>query len=725
MSGRPRSKSALVAALALLLHAATAMASDVVTSDLTKSAAPPTYRTDGGNEKLPWYQLTPNEFPPLGSEHRVDGELTEIDFVHRSGRIICNGSGELLDFKLLPYGTVKYLNTEADLRDVPPETCVTLGLYQDEHGKFTRAATIVDDFSRDAAEAATYRLDEVKLSDNKLRVTRHSASRNTSDASRDWLVSPDTRVWKGNQLAKLADLAVGDELRANFTGAAGGKPARCCDIWVGVEVQKQASEQLRGKYTAFMQKRGIPARIDHVSGRRLTLTLLGEPESLQARLKSWNIDPAKFAQDRRDVHVAVANEELRTYQPQVDCQRSFVQEFQAGSSEQHGAGGVQWIVEVGLMIEGFRKGRYVRVLTASPFIEMPVGESLYEGPSPFNGVKWCYDEPEHYSYRTDFVNANLPWYRLQPGVFPPHRSHHLVAGELVKVDAAHRQGQLRVDGGSELVDFTMPPFGCVQYHNAPADLADLPLNTYCLFYMYPDDRGAFTQAAVIMDEFTRLASDKRSYRVDGLQLAENKILFSWQLAMERNEKDQMVRPPDVGRSQMIVDSGTRLIKSGQQVPLSELAVGDEIMLNMTGSTATSPGHCTEIWIGDRTIKHVTEEQQTKFDNAGKERGVYGWIERAAGKELTIRFFAGPSWNCYQTRFHDGPIDGKVEIGLLDGQLNPLEGPLESLRFKNSQCEEGLVGAYGSRGTGWIVTTEKDQLPAGFQAGQPVRVLLKP
>src|SRR5271155_5376810 len=77
------------------------------------------FRTDSANENLPWYQPKPGEFPPHHSDHRVGGELVAADFIHRSGTFRVNRTGELVDFTMPPYGTVGYLNAEADLRDVP------------------------------------------------------------------------------------------------------------------------------------------------------------------------------------------------------------------------------------------------------------------------------------------------------------------------------------------------------------------------------------------------------------------------------------------------------------------------------------------------------------------------------------------------------------------------------------------------------------------------------
>jgi hypothetical protein len=89
-----------------------------------EEAAPKTdsrypFRIDGANEELPWYQLKPHEFPPHHSDHRVGGTLIEVDFIHRRGVLRENSTGQLVDFTMPPFGGARYLNSQAELRDIP------------------------------------------------------------------------------------------------------------------------------------------------------------------------------------------------------------------------------------------------------------------------------------------------------------------------------------------------------------------------------------------------------------------------------------------------------------------------------------------------------------------------------------------------------------------------------------------------------------------------------
>ena len=610
------------------------------------------FRTDSANEHLPWYQLKPGEFPPLHSEHRVGGELVEADFIHRAGQFRRSDTGELVDFTLPPFGSVTYLNAEADLRDVPLGTFLVFFLYQDENGAFTKVAAMRDEYSMLAGQGFTYRLDEARLTEGKLLVTKQNLGEKQTDLGRVELrVTDKTRVWKGDKPAKLSDLAVGDQLLVNLTDSTATNRGRCTDIWVGAETHKLDTERQRKKHNAFLKERGLPAWIDRVDGKKLTVTLLsGQKADLDALLKEDHIVPAQWATEHRRVEAVVANEELRSYNPPVDRKGCTVLEFQSISTDCYGCGGVRWVLSPELLLEGFRKGRIIRLFVhpAWPVKDMPFGESLYDESFVAELIE---RNPNYYPYRTDFVNKHLPWYQLKPGEFPPHYSEHRVVGELVKVDGAQRSGQFRTERTNELVNFTLPPFGSVKYLNAAAELVDLPLGTRCRFYLYQDSKGAFTKAAVVTDEFTDLTGIRRTYRLDEARLDEGKILVAWRLPPVENEKGEMVKPPDLGRSELSVDDKTRVWKGDWLAKLSDLAVGDELLVNLTGRSATSRGRCTDIYVGTSSHKLATERQRKKHNAFLKEYGLPAWIERVDGNKLTVTLFSGDRAG-YQAFFND-------------------------------------------------------------------------
>ena len=112
-------------------------------------AAEPPFRTDGGDEKLPWFRLKPGEFPPPGSEHAVSGELIALDHVNRSGLLRPDrddtqrrGDWDIArPFVLLPYGSLRYHGAPAELRDIPLGTHLHGQFYADDNADPKKPAT--------------------------------------------------------------------------------------------------------------------------------------------------------------------------------------------------------------------------------------------------------------------------------------------------------------------------------------------------------------------------------------------------------------------------------------------------------------------------------------------------------------------------------------------------------------------------------------------------------
>ncbi|MDR3405804.1 MAG: hypothetical protein P4L99_25185 [Chthoniobacter sp.] len=586
--------------------------------DATKTDPRYPFRTDFANANLPWYQPKPLEFPPHHSDRRISGTLISADYIHRTGQFRTSKTGEIVDFTMPPYASVHYLLSEADLRDVPLGTDYLFFLNDDGHGHFTRLATMEEQFTMDASHSFTYRLDEVKLGEGKLLATKQSIPKNLPEVGKAELhVNAATRVWKDDKQIKLEDLKPGDVLLYNLTGRTASSPGTCTDIWVGVETHQKTIEQQAAKHAAFVKLRGLPGWIDKTEGNKLTITLFSD--DVPAFKKTWMDDLAVG----KDVAVTVANDELRPWNPPVDKEKSSILEVQKVPTDCYGCSGVRVVVQVAYMLEGFRREHCIRLFNAAwPIKDPPYGENLmnygYRGDTNTEIMENTAKEyPLQFPYRTDYGNENLPWFKFRVGEKPPSYSEHRVLGELVKVDAEKHSGQFRTDRTGETVEFTLLPGGTVQYLNANSALADIPLGTRCSFSLYQDKTGAFTQAWAVSDDFSHLASNSTKYRVTALNLAEGRIDVAWQLAKMKNYNGDMEQTPDLGQNILLVTPETRVWKGDQQVKLADLAIGDLILANVSGEQAGQPSHCTDIWVGEDTLKGVTERQSKKLASAKK------------------------------------------------------------------------------------------------------------
>ena len=419
----------------------------------------------------------------------VVGVLEEVDFIHRTGRCRTCPAGEMVEFALTPEAVVQYLDADADLRDLPLGTAYEFTLERGADGRRDRVPAVRDRFTADAQAGVTYRVQEVHPEAGTIRVVplvrRGGDSKEPSaGAPAECRTDTQTQVWKGDKKTTLAALEKGDEIRVNRSGV---DAAPCTAIWVGRDAQAAATGRQRQRYADFAKARGLPARVERTEGRTLTLSVFGG--TLAASEQAW---PGDSSQPGKGVRVAVANDELRTWNPPVDHEFGKIVEFDRDSA---GRGGVRLVVTVNNMLEGFRRGRYVRVFPdAWRPLDQPFGEQLFHyGARSFPPeLAECpaKEYPGQYPFRTDYGNTDLPWYRLQPGAAPPPDSEHRVFGELLAVDASHRSGRFRLENTTEEVAFRLIPGAKVRSLNADADLADLPAGERYQFHLYQDDSGA-------------------------------------------------------------------------------------------------------------------------------------------------------------------------------------------------------------------------------------------
>ena len=532
----------------------------------------------------------------------------------------------------------------------------------------------------------------------------------------DFTLTPFAAVRYRNAEADLRDIPLGARCEFFLYQDAQGAFTQAAAVQAESDVDTAATEEQRKKHNAFLKVRGVAAWIDRVDGKKLTVTFFGDPAGLHALFKDEGIVSEQWAKEHRRVSVAVANEELRTYNPPVDNKGAIVQSVESVPVDNYGCSGERWVIQPDLLLEGFRKGRVVRIFVhpSWPIADMPFGEGLY---SEAPGVNPSGPEANQFPFRTDFGNAHLPWYQIQPGEFPPYLSEHRVSGELVKVDVLQRCGQFRTDRTGELVDFTLLPFGSVMALNAEADLGDLAPGMRCQFFLHPDAQGAFTKASVITDEYTRLASDNLTYRLEATKPDQGKLLVAWKIPEVENDRNRMEQPPDLGHSELTFDAHTRMWKGDQPAKRSDLAVGDELLVNVTGRTITSRGRCTDIWIGPETHKTATAQQRAKHDAFLKEHGLPAWIERVDGKRLVVTLFYGTHRKDFKTLFDDHFKQGQeIKFAPADDTIQ-LSAPALTAGFTDNQNIPTVT--YGCSGT--RITIEPKATLDSFQKGTILRL----
>ena len=294
-------------------------------------------------------------------------------------------------------------------------------------------------------------------------------------------MKPETRVWKGDQQVKLTDLAAGDELLFNITGHTADNPGWCTDIWVGAETHQLATEQQAEEIHRVPKKRGLPGWIDKTEGNKLTVTLFSGDAATSKRTSSTASRPARRSS------VCVANDELRTWNPPVDKERGSLVEVQRVPQDGYGTQRRAGRGEGANMLEGFRRGRVVRLFGAGlddkdqPLRREPHGLRLR---TPAGRNCWRIppkEYPAQFPFRTDYGNEHLPWFKLKDGASAAalRRAPRLRRAREGRRRHAHRpisHRSHRRDRG-----FHAAPEGPGALSQRRVTLADLPLGTRCRF----------------------------------------------------------------------------------------------------------------------------------------------------------------------------------------------------------------------------------------------------
>ncbi|QDU25531.1 hypothetical protein ETAA8_06000 [Anatilimnocola aggregata] len=365
-------------------------------SSLAAEEATPAFRTDGGDEKLPWFQLKPGEFPPLGSAHYIGGELIALDHVNRTGILRPDrtdaqrrGDWDLPHaFTMLPYGSLRYHGAPAELKDIPLGTHLHGYFYLEEpkakapkakppanaprlslEAPFNRCLRLEDDFSYCQRLERNWKIEAI---DRELGVlTLLGITAGQADAKPTLIqIVPSSRVWKGNGLGTLADLAVGQTMTTNLTVCTLKGPGRCKEIWLDQTSRDLATGQQLEVHRQFQREHGLPGMIEEVDNPNSIVTV-----HLYAGFDPKLIEA--FAPND-SVTAAVAEDNLRTWDQINDRKSGPLVAVERVEPRFAGQSGYRVKFKPGLLLEGFRPQRVIRIWPSAWKVDdLPREERLY------------------------------------------------------------------------------------------------------------------------------------------------------------------------------------------------------------------------------------------------------------------------------------------------------------------------------------------------------------
>ena len=336
------------------------------------------------------------------------------------------------------------------------------------------------------------------------------------------------------------------------------------------------------------------------------------------------------------------------------------------------------------------------------------------------------------TFRTDgSTDDSLPWFQLVDGEFPPDGSAHYFAGELIKVDHLKRSFVVRNDRTDSQrrshfdlpVGATMLPYGSVHYHGAPASLADIPLGTHLhgLYYQKdPNDDSTplqgwhnrksvdvdFTRCVRIEDDFSYHARRNELWRVDEVNLDENKLTATLHQDGQQTEEQKTFD----------LQITTRVWQGHRVVALDAIQSGQLVLFNITWATLYGPGRLVEIWIDQESRELATTHQLEKHHLHIRQRGLPGWVDEVDNKQriVTITLFG----NVDRTLIDELAVGQQMGLAVaLDTLMtyDPVNdrkrGPV--LEIKKVPMDLGSSGVQ--------VKVKPDLLLEGYRPGRIVRV----
>ena len=360
----------------------------------------PAYRTDTSDDpKLEWFQLQDGEFPPEDAAHYFAGELIGIDPINRMGVLRPDRTDKQsrshwdrsVHFELLPYATVRYRGTYAEIRDIPIGTHLhglffkrdpkkprlTLpGAYGRIHieADFSRCLQLEDDFSYYDRQKQAWRIDNIDFENKKLEATlvhlgKDGQTNPASEKTSSFDLLPYSQIFQGDRIVNQRALAKGQVVQLNLTWATLYGPGRVTSIWIDGKAREIATQQQLAIHHQYIREYGLPGWIDSVENYKhlVDVTLFN------------NVDPQLFEALalNEDTSLLVAEPTLRTYDQVNDRKRGPI--LKKSEVQKHtGSSGLQVQIKPDLLLEGYRPKRIVRIIPGSwGLISIPFEHRLW------------------------------------------------------------------------------------------------------------------------------------------------------------------------------------------------------------------------------------------------------------------------------------------------------------------------------------------------------------
>lgn len=359
-------------------------------------------------------------------------------------------------------------------------------------------------------------------------------------------------------------------------------------------------------------------------------------------------------------------------------------------------------------------------------------------------------------------------FRPEAGKFPPLEKAHSYRGELVFVDHANRRGSIRVQGDGMFFrndphPFAMLPYGIVRYHDAPADLRDIPLGTVMHVRAFlPPDPATSVVPVLPVDNKTKDANHNRGA---GILPAENHVLLLedepshcrreglvWRLKeVEIKNNAGMIiaaRLPKQGEGgkveeeKLTFDAATRVWRGKECLGIEDLVSegawpadgkkelqGQAVLLGITWKP-TPDGiftrfHISDLWLDDASLDRAARHQTETHKAFIRSRWMPAWIDDVEyGKfgraTVTATLFGGMDPSLYA----DFKKDSSAMMNAVENTLKHTHGAYGPAHMASRGSILEVVQTPGEPplgSSGIQIRFETDLIIEGIRPGRVVRV----
>ena len=357
-------------------------------------------------------------------------------------------------------------------------------------------------------------------------------------------------------------------------------------------------------------------------------------------------------------------------------------------------------------------------------------------------------------------------FRPETGKFPPLEKAHSYRGELVFMDHANRRGSIRIQGEGKYFrnkphPFAMLPYGIIRYHNAPAQLRDIPIGTvlHARGFLPPDPKLSAVPVLPINNR-----NKTAGYSGKGTAPAENHLILLedepsfcqrkgkvWKLQEVelQNLAGKIVarRESKTGGTKaeeetMTFDAATRIWCGREKLLVADLvhdgtwpesgkkSLDDQAVLLGITWRPTPDGvftrfHVSDIWLDDLAMQRAARNQTETHKAFIRSRWMPGWIDaveygKFGAATVTATLFGGMEDSLYAD-FRKG----------VSAMMNPVENTLKHthgsygprhMASRGSILEvKKLQGKAPLGSSGIQVRFKTDLIIEGIRPGRAIRI----